>query len=450
MKKLISAIIVIIVIMSMFSACNTVEVSENSTDCLTYYATKNQSYALSSMIERYNKKCRNNGKPEYMISVIEFESENEMYTKMSTEMMAGKGPDMFSLDQNIPFEKLMKNNMFLDVNEVISTDASADKIDFSEYNEIVMNAGVSDGKRYIVPLFYGVNFMIADKEELQRFSIPTEQGYSLTYENIPKDFYNYFQSDSEVLFMDYDEDIYYYNDYFKIVFLNLIESYIDYESKVTYFDSDSFSELLESVKNIKSRSGPAFVELNSVEVRFNEMLFPLNYRTGCFKDMVCHQNDNCVVMKGFTKEADDNPAHVQLGVAFNKNCKKYDKILDFLKYALGEDAQERFCYAKGHEIFGNISHPVRKEAFEKSIAAADNTENDMGEVLGIDTEFMQAYIDMSRNITGCTLTDNSFMSSNYYLNSVVGDILSNFLHNEISNDKFIQMLTSATQIYLYE
>lgn len=35
-----------------------------------------------------------------------------MCTKMSTEIMAGEGPDIISLNQNLPFEKLIENEAF--------------------------------------------------------------------------------------------------------------------------------------------------------------------------------------------------------------------------------------------------------------------------------------------------------------------------------------------------
>ena len=40
---------------------------------------------------------------------------------------------------------------------MINNDETKDKIELDEYNSFIMNVGVYDGKRYIVPLSYGMN-----------------------------------------------------------------------------------------------------------------------------------------------------------------------------------------------------------------------------------------------------------------------------------------------------
>ena len=37
---------------------------------------------------------------------------------MATEFMSGDGPDIISLDQPLPFEKLIENHAFADVDEL--------------------------------------------------------------------------------------------------------------------------------------------------------------------------------------------------------------------------------------------------------------------------------------------------------------------------------------------
>ena len=83
---------------------------------------------------------------------------------MSTEIMAGEGPDIISLNQNLPFEKLIENEAFLDINSLINNDETKDKIELDEYNSFIMNVGVYDGKRYIVPLSYGMDVLVSTQE----------------------------------------------------------------------------------------------------------------------------------------------------------------------------------------------------------------------------------------------------------------------------------------------
>lgn len=53
-----------------------------------------------------------------------------------------------------------------------------------------------------------------------------------------------------------------------------------------------------------------------------------------------------------------------------------------------------------------------------------------------------------KKINNCSLYMNVLDS--YYNSSVIGDITRKFLNGDISKDKFIRQLTSATEIYLTE
>lgn len=61
---------------------------------------------------------------------------------------------------------------------------------------------------------------------------------------------------------------------------------------------------------------------------------------------------------------------------------------------------------------------------------------------------MQTYINAIEKINNCSLYMNVLDS--YYNSSVIGDITRKFLNGDISKDKFIRQLTSATEIYLTE
>ena len=187
MKRVLSLVLAFIILLSCLYGCTGENAEEQkSGEQLTYYIYKNSYYSLYDLIDKYNNYCKRNRKQENMIEITEFATEDEMYTKMSTEIMSGTGPDIFSLDQNIPYEKLFKSNIFADVNKICEQDSSKNKIDFSKYNSAIMDAGVIDGKRYVVPLFYGVNTMTGNKELLEKYNLPDKQGYSLTYKNIER------------------------------------------------------------------------------------------------------------------------------------------------------------------------------------------------------------------------------------------------------------------------
>lgn len=69
-------------------------------------------------------------------------------------------------------------------------------------------------------------------------------------------------------------------------------------------------------------------------------------------------------------------------------------------------------------------------------------------VIGINNEFMQTYINIADNINNCTIY--TYIMESYYGRNVIGETVNKYLNDEISKEKFIRQLTTATQIYMME
>ena len=63
-----------------------------------------------------------------------------------------------------------------------------------------------------------------------------------------------------------------------------------------------------------------------------------------------------------------------------------------------QDVQTKMCGAKGISYSANISFPVNKKAFEQAKYSASKQADDDGKIIGIDNDFMKAYIDISDNV----------------------------------------------------
>jgi len=67
------------------------------------------------------------------------ENQDNAYTKMLTEVMAGEGPDLFFLEQNLmDIEKMVRRGVFADMEPYFE----ADNFDWSGYNQAVMDAKI--------------------------------------------------------------------------------------------------------------------------------------------------------------------------------------------------------------------------------------------------------------------------------------------------------------------
>jgi len=85
---------------------------------------------------------------------------------IQTELQAGTGPDVLVFNDESPFQdlyKTMDTGAFCDLNGYIANDPG---FDMSQYNQTVMNAGVYDGKRYMIPLDYYVPIWMSSQENL--------------------------------------------------------------------------------------------------------------------------------------------------------------------------------------------------------------------------------------------------------------------------------------------
>ena len=162
--KVILAILLSVIIITSFSSC---AIKNNSEQNHLVYYTLNDKDSLSWIIEKHNKYCINSNNPSFQIEIVKFNSEQEMSTQISTEIMAGSGPDIISLSQKLPFEKLIESRSLMNIYDLLKDDNSSNAINLDDYNVNILNAGVYDNGLYIVPLFYGVDVLVSTEERLK-------------------------------------------------------------------------------------------------------------------------------------------------------------------------------------------------------------------------------------------------------------------------------------------
>ena len=96
------------------------------------------------------------------------EQENQ---QMLTEVMAGEGPDLILfVDDTMDVEKMARRGVFADMEPYFEADA----FDWSGYNEAVMNGGVWDGHRLVIPLEYQIPVWYSSKSALEESGFQVE------------------------------------------------------------------------------------------------------------------------------------------------------------------------------------------------------------------------------------------------------------------------------------
>ena len=432
-----------------FSGCGESTASSNSSK-LTYCAYNKD--AICDIIERYNKYCTKHYDESYQIEIVEFDSEDTMLTKISTEIMAGKGPDIISLNQKLPFEKLIDNGSFADIDELAELYKS--DIDFDDYNSTIMDCGIYNGKRYIIPITYCPNILITTQEILDKYNLKNTNFSFKELEIRLSD-----KDHSYALFGNKDET-------YKF-FLSYVNEYVDFYNKTTEFSSDEFTESLDyigkMIRNDNSRKeGTTWDIIGNYLFRTSQLSFDGSMMSTLNSYFYIYNNNSTpVIIPNYNKKANAVSAFVQCGIALNNNSNNKEKALAFIQYVLSYDIQKLWSESSSSPSIVVRALPVNKAAFEYAI---DHTSkrvydiNDDGEYEKfeeeysdeIKTKFFNEYLDMINSISSCTLYDYLEFENTYYNSSVIGDIVNDYLNGDISKEKFIRQLTAVTEIYLTE
>lgn len=437
-----------------FSGCGESTASSNSSK-LTYCAYNED--VICDIIERYNKYCTKHHDESYQIEIVEYDSLEEMYTIMATEIMSGAGPDIISLDQPLPFEKLIENHAFADVDELINTYGS--NIDFNDYNTKVMESGIVNRKRYFVPFFYCPNIFISTQGKLKEYDLNFSD---FSYKELSKQL-----SQEKVSCSLFGNE----SDNYSLLY-SFIDSYVNFDNKTTNFDTISFLENIDYIKKLINNDNTnenVYYDLYNSENNGCILSTPRLLFGGTIGGIktayynIFLQNKTPAILPNFSYE-NKITAYVECGIAINQNSDKKDKALRFIEYCLSEDVQEYWCGSRSDKGFSGtneISLPVNNKAFDYAVEVETGEEwdyNEDGEFdeeekefsENVDSIFWKYYLGIIDDISGCTLYNYKNLKTTYYNSSVIGDIVDKYLKGDISKDKFIRQLSAATEIYLTE
>ena len=437
-----------------FSGCGESTASSNSSK-LTYCAYYED--AICDIIERYNKYCKKHYDESYQIEIVEYDSLDEMYTIMATEIMSGDGPDIISLDQPLPFEKLIENHAFADVDELINTYGS--NIDFNDYNTKVMESGIVNRKRYFVPFFYCPNIFISTQEKLKEYDLNFSD---FSYKELSKQL-----SQEKVSCSLFGNE----NDNYSLLY-SFIDSYVNFDNKTTNFDTNSFLKNIDYIKKLINNDNTnenVYYDLYNSENNGCILSTPRLLFGGTIGGVktayynIFLQNKTPAILPNFSYE-NKITAYVECGIAINQNSDKKDKALRFIEYCLSEDVQEYWCGSRSDKGFSGtneISLPVNNKAFDYAVEVEtaeewdynedgefDEEEKEFSE--NVDSIFWKDYLGIIDDISGCTLYNYKNLKTTYYNSTVIGDIVDKYLKGDFSKDKFIRQLSAATEIYLTE
>lgn len=429
-KVIITVSVCILMVLTLFG-CNSENDNNNNDDLLTIYVVKE--HPIIRLIDKYNDSNKSD-----KINVLAIQDGDTLNSKLSAELMAGKGPDIVLYDSSYNgvsnVEKMMALDVFADYNELIKNDSSDSSIDLKNYNEIVMDSGINNGKRYFMPISYIPNFLITTTKLSDEYSIDSSK--SITYEKSPKVLSKYLnkakKSENMSGFFNVNEELY-----------ALIDSNIDFFNKTNTLQSDKFLNNLNALSELilpADKNNSLGTDPLELVLKGNTMFASLYQITGSEPNGMGYiyyyfksNSQTPLIMNNLSDSEDTSSAFIDKGFLINNNSDKKESAFKFVKYMLSEDVQ---CNSE-------VGLPVNKAAQKKLIEEIDLDIYNMEK----DSDYNNFISNYSNALDGI---NKSGFRNDYFNNSIINDVVSKYVSGDITEKQFIKEIQGKTQLYLNE
>ncbi|QNU67340.1 extracellular solute-binding protein [Ruminiclostridium herbifermentans] len=448
-KKYISMILLILILASTASCSDkNTETSgtKDSKAVITMDVLSNDRYILAA-IGQFNEEHK-----DIRIEYGDIITYNEEYkNKYITRLSVGEGPDIIRVDNELGLltavHKTADAGIFYDLNELINKDNS---FNLSDYNQKVMNSGVINGKRFLIPLRYNFSTFFAKKGVLKENGFTTD-GEKYTLENFADEVYAFMQKNKGTgkYFMTLHN--FTLSDIVKISGLSLI----DINKKTAKLNSAEFVDLLNIYK-----------KLHSVETEISkDIRYYVN--TGdifaCTVECPDFDNGNCLIMNNmdsifWSRDRINKVANTYifpqytnkksillepiLYLAINSKCKYKQEAFEFIKLLLTEE------YQKADDLKGFYSLAVNNNAYLNNvnfyISNLDNAQPIEGEY---DAEKRKEQVrEQYQEIQEISVCDT--VDAQVY--DIIDSEAKNFIDGKRSAEKTAEIIQDKVMLYLNE
>ena len=263
-----------------------------------------------------------------------YTSHQDAYTKMTTEVMAGEGPDLFLYDyMTMDIEKMVRRGVFADLEPYFE----ADNFDWSGYNQAVMDGGVWDGHRLVVPLSYMLPILYTSQTALDEtgFSVEncnTFDGFLDEVEKIesdPKQTREAFRSEEAFYYFPYNAGL----------------PYADYDRQKVDLSFPELEQGASIYKNLNPVLEIGFTDGNDIagaaDIRDGKCLFtcPNFPLYGFFLTEGCINKFDDAVMVPIRDTQGGIRARITSAVMVRNSSPNLQVAYEFIKFLLSEEFQ---------------------------------------------------------------------------------------------------------------
>jgi len=293
------------------------------------------------------------------------DSIQQYITTISTEIMSGSGPDVI-LFNNYTFNSIRKainSGAFLPLNQLMDNDSDFDK---EEYFSSILDAGKINGQYLFIPRNCNINILATTKKTLDKYEIsPDKMNWS-------------WESYIELVNRKKISNVIAPSLRLSQFLNSSWSDYIDYDKKVSNFNTEKFKKVLEKYKNLwkvstpdktyyKYSDGPSVISANEA-VMINEPFFGSPYEiwteNSKYKSVL---GEEMILLPIPSLEGKKVIPYTTINacVAINSNCKNNDVAFNFIKMLISKEMQ--IGIGPDGNSTGSIGVPINKEAYMNDI-----------------------------------------------------------------------------------
>ena len=284
----------------------------------------------------------NKSNEEYRITIQDYaslynsESDYEAgITRLNTDIASGKVPDILVINDSMPVESYISKGLFEDLKPYIEKD---EELDITNYMPNVLEAYSVDGKLYRLVPYYTINTLIAKTSDVGQERGWTVQDVNELMSTKPEDamFLNYVDRRTMLLYC----------------MSSAGNQYVDWENGTCSFDTDSFIEMLDFLKQFPETIGDDMYTDEYWE-NYDSMwregkVVAMMYNVSGFRDYQYVQQGTFgepVTMIGYPTGNGDGSAimpALQMAMSAKSSCK--EGAWQFLRYYLTDEYQDAVTY----------------------------------------------------------------------------------------------------------
>ena len=422
--RIFSIILGLLLCVSLLAGCsvnkdpNTPKHTRDNGRKLTIYCREEDPYQ-KRLIDNYNAQA--DEKDQIIIQsygsagdILSEDAENAQ-TQLATEILSGGGPDLFLID---PY------NMLYNLQNIISNGAFQNldyyfnkyPMDWGQYNSSIMEYGIYQGKRYLIPYMYETEIYISTEETLEKYGIPKDISFAHNRLNELLPYQKKLELEKKKLFSSSPSIEFCANDF------------IDFENRTHSYNSEEFKQIAEVYKEFTKTQGQTadFVFQYLIGQGTPESLSGI----AANNKILLSENDRVLLYE--EKKEDSSGCIVQPygSLAINANSPNGERAFKFIQWVLSETTQA--------DQFKVHFTPVHKQALQTRIQAATPLGSQAQEGIAQYQELLNSDFDIQ------TFLDGKFS------NEIFMPLWQEYLNDKITVEEFSRQLSDKTDIYLQE